>query len=296
MITLRQLSVFVEAVRAGSFRRCGEMLGMSQVSVSEHVRALEGRWGVKLFERKAGSLPVITDHGRLAYDRALAILSEVADLEMQFVAEKGAKRRVPLAMHTYMMRNLYPWISSFELEHGVSIDLDIGLNRPVDLAARVAERDLDLAYFFAVDESDVPGSTFIRDEALAIFVARDHPFASRDQVALEELAREPAAQTSKRDPLSGLINRAFATCGIEERAVGLETDDFGLFVSFVTRNRAYACLFASTPNDAGITSGLVPIRLDRPLPPLQVRLAARRTAHSDPVLRAIMQDVPHSWE
>lgn len=41
--TIRQLEIFARVVEHGSFRRCADQLGVSQVSISEHVRELETR-------------------------------------------------------------------------------------------------------------------------------------------------------------------------------------------------------------------------------------------------------------
>jgi DNA-binding transcriptional LysR family regulator len=163
------------------------------------------------------------------------------------------------------------------------------------LVERVAKRELDAAYFFALTEADVPEAGLIGMEELAIYVGPGHRFAGRTNVTLAELAGEPSAQLTRRDPLAALISRAFAACGVTDRAIGIETDDFGLIVSFVLRNQGYACLFASTADEPGSATGLVRVPLRPPLPPLQVRLLSRRSAEHDPVLSAFMDAVAERW-
>jgi len=297
MITLRQLHVFIEVVRAGSFRRCGERMGMSQVSVSEHVRALEGRWGVTLFDRRPGTMSVLTDAGRSAYERASVILADVADLDRELTkSQRGEKRQIPVALHTYMMRDLPPVIAQFERRHDVSVTTDMGLCFPHQLADRVGRRELDLAYFFALAEADAPGSRLVGGEELGVFVGAGHPFAQRSVVKLAELADEPSAQLTRRDPLNDLVSRAFSAIGLRDRKIGIETDDFGLVINFVMRGHGYACLFASMGDEPGLAMPLVRVTLDTPLPPLQIRLLARRASAGDAVLTSFIDEVTAKFD
>src|SRR3546814_10665611 len=42
-ITVRQLEIFSQAVKHGSFRNCERQIGVSQVAISDHIRQLEQR-------------------------------------------------------------------------------------------------------------------------------------------------------------------------------------------------------------------------------------------------------------
>ena len=51
MFETKQLRIFKTIVEVGSFTRAGEALGLSQPSISQHVRALEEAAGVPLLVR-----------------------------------------------------------------------------------------------------------------------------------------------------------------------------------------------------------------------------------------------------
>jgi len=296
MVTLRQLEIFVEVVRSGSFRRCGEHLGMSQVAVSEHVRALESQWGVSLFERRAGTAPVLTAQGAMAYERVAVILGDIADLARDIApATRRNKRSLAVAIHPFLMRNLQSTLTAFEASHNLSLNIDLDVHWPEQLQERVERRDLDLAYFFAFSDDDVPQSHFIRTESLSIFVGPDHPLASRDSVTLAELAREPIVQMTARAPFHAMVERAFMERGITERQIGLETDEFGLIVSTLHSTRSYACLFSADADQAGRVMGLVPVKLDQELPPLQVRRLSRRAATWDQMIIDLTAAIEKRW-
>lgn len=297
MVTLRQFEIFTEVVRAGSFRRCGEHLGMSQVAVSEHVRALEAQWGVSLFDRRPGASPTLTAKGELVYDRLTVILADIADLARDVSPSEGASRRqISAAIHTFLMRDLQPTLSAFQASHNAALEVDLGVYKPEELLERINRRDLDLAYFFTLRDDDIPQSRFVRSEPLAIFVGPNHPFASRESVTLSEIAQEPAVQLTKRDPFHDMIDRAFRQLGVAKREVGLETDEFGLIISSVHRSQGYACLFTASADQTGNVMGLVPVKLEQQLPPLQVRLLHRRAANRDRLLGDFIKLVEASWE
>ncbi len=63
MLNLNELRVFLAAAETENFSEAGRRLGMTQPGVSQHVRSLEGRFGIELFER-SGRHVTITDAGR----------------------------------------------------------------------------------------------------------------------------------------------------------------------------------------------------------------------------------------
>lgn len=69
------MMVFARVVEAGGFSRAAEELGVTKSSVSEAVRRLEARLGVRLLDRTTRRLAA-TDAGRAFYARCRAALAE----------------------------------------------------------------------------------------------------------------------------------------------------------------------------------------------------------------------------
>lgn len=80
MDRLDALKVFCSVVDAGGFSRAADRLGMSTSSVTNHVAALEARFRVKLLHRTTRSMS-LTDEGRLCYENAVRLLSDMIELE-----------------------------------------------------------------------------------------------------------------------------------------------------------------------------------------------------------------------
>jgi len=74
--TLRQLEALDAIAREGSFRAAARALGVSQVAISDHIKQLETRLGVSLFERSRGGKATISAAGTTALTRARIILAD----------------------------------------------------------------------------------------------------------------------------------------------------------------------------------------------------------------------------
>ncbi len=66
--TLRQLEIFESLCATRSFRRSAEVLGISQASVSNQMKALEEQLGQQLFARRPGQRPTLTSGGMAFLD------------------------------------------------------------------------------------------------------------------------------------------------------------------------------------------------------------------------------------
>jgi len=289
MITIRQLEIFAAVTRHGSFRQCADHLGVSQVSISEHIRSLEDRLGRKLFDRRPGGPATLTAAGQVALVRVNAILADIGD----FVSEmgdglQGGKRRVTIAMHGFLMRNLHDRLRGFEAHHPkLELKLDVEDHATDTLLEKIADRRLDLAYIYALEAGDAPGTTYLRDEPLAIYVGPDHPLQFAGPVSSEDLRKTPGILLSPRNPLRIVADRALASIGVYGGPIDVETDNYGLLLHSVRCNQGFACMFLAAEHDLVTLSGLKRIELQQPLPPLQVRLAARRTSADDAFLQEL---------
>lgn len=77
-LDLNQVSVFVRVMETGSFTAAARTLGLPKSSVSRRVTALEQALRVRLLQRGTRKL-VLTEAGRLYFDRARAALAGLAD-------------------------------------------------------------------------------------------------------------------------------------------------------------------------------------------------------------------------
>jgi DNA-binding transcriptional LysR family regulator len=87
--TLRQLQYFVAVAEQGSVTRAAQNLSISQSSVTEAIKELEGDLGVELFDRHPRGL-TITHNGHQFLRHATKILSTVSDARTSFSGQRDA--------------------------------------------------------------------------------------------------------------------------------------------------------------------------------------------------------------
>ncbi|MCY4243522.1 MAG: LysR family transcriptional regulator [Rhodobacter sp.] len=86
--TLKQVRYFVGVAEHGSFSRAAVELAVSQSALTEAVKALEGRLGIRLFERRRRGIEM-THHGHVFMRHARAILAEMANAEASLACHNG---------------------------------------------------------------------------------------------------------------------------------------------------------------------------------------------------------------
>ncbi len=118
------MRVFVRIVERRSFTVAAEDCGLPRSTVTDAVKQLEARLGVRLLQRTTRHVSP-TLEGEAYYQRCLAILAEVEDAESAFVAAKpGGMLRVDvhgtLARH-FVLPNLPSFLSDYpEIEFYMS--------------------------------------------------------------------------------------------------------------------------------------------------------------------------------
>ncbi|WP_149086557.1 LysR family transcriptional regulator [Pseudomonas prosekii] len=131
---LQAMRAFCRIVEVGSFSAAAESLGMPKTTVSGYVQSLEAQLGIKLLHRTTRKVSSTTD-GAAYYDRALAVLNDVDELEASVIQSRNVVRgRVKVEMPSPVCTMLIiPALPDF-IEKYPDIHLDIGsTERVVDL-------------------------------------------------------------------------------------------------------------------------------------------------------------------
>jgi DNA-binding transcriptional LysR family regulator len=137
------MRAFVRIVERRSFTRASEDLGLPRATVTDAIKALEQRLGVRLLNRTT-RLVAPTLEGEAFYGRCLRLIADMDDAESAFrdVPPRGLLR---IEVHGTLGRHLlFPHLPEF-LQHYPDIELDVSegdryvdlLREGVDAAIRV---------------------------------------------------------------------------------------------------------------------------------------------------------------
>ena len=177
---LPAIKVFVTVASVNSFTQAAQLLHITQGAVSQQIAKLEGRLGVKLFNRDGKTLS-LTQQGRRLY-RGVADSLERIEAELDAVATH--KNEEVLSITTFgsiAAQWLMPRISSFEQRHPqIKLHVDTTLR-----LVNFAEEGVELGLRFG--SGQWPG---LRTER--VLSHRIYPVASATYAAKLQLNNQPA--------------------------------------------------------------------------------------------------------
>jgi DNA-binding transcriptional LysR family regulator len=141
------MGLFVEVVKARSFRRAAEAMGIPNSTLSRRISVLEKAIGLRLLHRTTRKIE-LTEAGQLYFERSKRIVEEarLAHEQLGEMLEKpSGVLRVSLPVD-FATIYLAPLIAEFAARYpGISFDLDLTQRRvdlvtePIDVAIRMGE-------------------------------------------------------------------------------------------------------------------------------------------------------------
>ena len=282
-ITFRQLEVFVGAVEAGSLRACADRLAISQMAVSEHVRALEKQLGYPLMDRRRGATAKPTEAGRQAYRQAKQILAGAKELLSAPGPAGETRRRLRIAAHGYIAETFSRRLTQFA---SARADVAVELERRTfeGVLSGLFEGEIDLGFFLSNGPLPEIDSVVAWREELGFFVARAHPLAGRPSLTPADLKGQPFIQLPPRSHLRVQVDSALAGFGIRDCPVAIVSDDLAMIVENLQGGSSFACLFARGADELIRAGKLERLDMSNAMPLLDVRYAAPPFRPGDPLV------------
>ncbi|WP_193073902.1 LysR family transcriptional regulator [Pseudomonas sp. FME51] len=136
MRLFQMMQVFVRLAELGSFTRTAEALQMGRPQITRSIQELEASLGVRLFHRTTRKVR-LTSEGELFYERAMAILGDVAEATSMFGRPNAPVHgRLRLGIPTaFAQPGFIQSLRSFTILYP-EVDLALGVtDRTVDLVA-----------------------------------------------------------------------------------------------------------------------------------------------------------------
>ncbi len=186
---LNQLRYAVAVAETGNFTRASERSHVSQPSLSQQILNLEKEVGHKLFHR-LGRKAVLTEAGATFIERARRILFEVENAAKELSDHPSLDRRITVgAVPTIMPYLLAPVIAECRTKYPNLLVHAREDFRP-DLVRMVVEGELDLAVVTQPVKDHRLSVEPLLTEPLLLVVGQNHPFASRREIDIADLAEE----------------------------------------------------------------------------------------------------------
>ncbi len=240
---LRHLRYFVAVAEAGSLTVAAEKkLHTAQPSLSRQIRDLEYEVGAQLLTRSARGVE-LTDSGRTFLDHARLALAQVeAAIEAARRAAHPAKPTFALGFLTGQEIDWLPGTMRILRDELPNIEISVSSQYSPDLAQALLRGKLDLA--FMRPEAGVPELDYkvIVKEPLIVALPSDHRLASRDAIALHDIAGETFIGMSNTAPTLRLIIDEY----LERSGLNLQqahrVDNLAMAMSLIASTRGVALM------------------------------------------------------
>ncbi|MBP5749760.1 MAG: LysR family transcriptional regulator [Firmicutes bacterium] len=208
-MTLSQLRYFCTLAHTLHYTRAAEELHIAQPSLSYSISELEKELDVKLFERVDRKV-TLTNYGAffLPYvESALATLSEGTDALGQMagtsyqIVRLGYFHSISASLIPQLIKELY------EQEKSDSLRFQFTEAGTFDIFSSLKSNKLDFA--FCIQRDDTVESVPVLRQPLYLVVPRNHPLASRSEVTMEDIRREPFVMLDENSSLRGDVDALF---------------------------------------------------------------------------------------
>jgi len=241
MLNFNQIRVFYHVAKNQSFTIAAQDLFITQPAVTAQVKAFEDYCSLKLFKKRGRGI-YLTDEGTMLYNSVRQIFEYEKEIENVIDDMRTLKRGVlrlgtTKAYARYLMpflmshfHRIYPQIKIF-LDEGTSLDMNSSLLNLKNEVAIIA---------MAQDHPDICFTPFSQEE-LVLIMAVNHPFVQRNEVSLEEIAREPIIMKQTGSGTRTIIDQLFIQNGCAPNIL-METGNTELIKDLVQKGEGLSFL------------------------------------------------------
>ncbi|UZE49915.1 LysR substrate-binding domain-containing protein [Rhodopseudomonas sp. P2A-2r] len=197
----RRLGYFLAIAAHGRMAKAAEVLGVSQPTLSQQIRALEQELHTVLFDRTPNGMQLtatgvaLREHAQRLMVQTEAARTAIAELE----GGMSGTLRVGV-IHTYSTAFLPTIISRFS-EQCPNVRLSVEANNARSIEQRILSGHLDLGIAFDPPQHPELGADRLFEERLVLVLAKSQNRPPQQSISLVALARRPLA----------LLTTAFAT-------------------------------------------------------------------------------------
>ncbi len=183
-INFNRLRCFYGVALEGSFTQAAKALGISQPSITTHVKSLEDNYGVELFARHGRNVE-LTELGRTL----LSVTQRIFSLEgeaIELLTEASGLKTGHLRIGAIGPSQVTNIVLAFGAKYP-DVELSVALGNSQEVMNRVLDFRDDVAILPLENGDSRFHSIPFSHNRIVILVRLDHPWAERDAIELKDL-------------------------------------------------------------------------------------------------------------
>lgn len=217
--------IFCKVIEMESFTKAAAYLKYSQSAVSQTVKSLEQECGTILVNRKKDGITLTQDG-----EQYLPYIQEIANAEASLEQKKqemlGLKNStIRIGTFTSVSRNILPGLMKKFKEKYPSVNFVLLQGEYTSIEKWIKDGSIEFGFVNADAVSDIELAVLYQDEMMAV-LPLSHPLASKEQIALSDLAKEPFILLDEGE--YSLPMEAFAKAGLKPDIEYKVYDDYSI--------------------------------------------------------------------
>ncbi len=214
-LDLRHLEIFARVVQEGGITQAAKSLGLTQPTVSGHIRSLETKAGAVLLHRGGGRARP-TAAGELLWRYARQICEQKAQAQAELERFLGLhqgdlKIGASTTPATYF---LPPFLAAFARAHpAIRVELQVGDSR--EILDAVDQGKVELGIIGDDVDPERYRATRVAADRIVLAVGKAHPWFARSTVKLAELAGQAMVVRGEGSATLSTVDHALTAAGLK---------------------------------------------------------------------------------
>ncbi|WP_425802030.1 selenium metabolism-associated LysR family transcriptional regulator [Desulfitobacterium sp. Sab5] len=250
------MRIFVQVVEEESYTLVARRLGVSQPAISNHMRTLEEKMGVKLFQRHGKGF-VLTREGEIFYHHSQRILEEWSRLKENLdVSCDEIRGKVHIGASNIPGEYLLPnTLGPFQKNYPkISFKLTVGDS--LEIADKVRSQEVDFAVIGSNFNTDKLNSVLWMTDQIKLVFPEDHPLNGLDVIYAKDLRDYPMVIREYGSGHRSAIEDAFLKLNLrlDDFQISLEAGSTEAVKNAIRSGLGYAFISISAlqPYDSGL--------------------------------------------
>jgi DNA-binding transcriptional LysR family regulator len=283
-LSTEQVLAFVELARVGSLHTAAQNVHLSDEGLRARILALEQTLRVSLYEKSRGRRADVklTVAGRRFLQRAGRFLEHARELTSLFDAPSAEKTVHLLASH-YGLQSIVSPVTKALL--GLHPDVLLRLSSRAETAIPQLLLNESSLCIGVCTPSEFPNELHyqkLRCTSWCVAVPKQHPFASRKSLALQDLIHEPLVTFERGSSGRMHILESFYAKGLEPK-VGIEVGSSALILRAVQDGLGIALVTEAAFHDLAHSLDVTRVALADPVRSIETGIYVRQEFRQHPI-------------
>ena len=202
--------VFLSVAENLSFSKAAEELFISQPAVTKHIKELENKLNVALFERKGNKI-YLTKAGKLAYRQLKQIKQQYRDMEFELGRLNDAfKGALKIGASSTISQYLIPAVIAAFHRRYPMIKLDLFNGNSFEMEQKLVNNEIDLTLVEnETSQSNIRYLDFLDDE-IVVVTGSNSVYAKRKNLSLADIQQIPIVLRERGSGTLEVIEHAFS--------------------------------------------------------------------------------------